>query len=180
MKSLTKGAFAVVSVLVVGQLYAQPAPPTTDPTPTTLQLSAAEMQLRATELKTQLQVDLQHVLHLQTMARKEKDVIKLNCVNDKLVKLKAEANLFDMDHKELILALEKDATNAQPTYDLVVKAGDSVHKLREEADSCAGEPELTSGENTFTQPHFPDDPTKGLPFETGSLIEPPAYASPWT
>ena len=60
----------------VGILAAAP-----DSTPTTI--SDATAQTAA--ILTQMREDANHVLRLQGIARKDKDVIKLNCVNDKLV-----------------------------------------------------------------------------------------------
>ena len=36
-----------------------------------------------------------YVKHLQEQARKDRDVIKLNCVNDKLVQMKPQMNMND-------------------------------------------------------------------------------------
>jgi len=189
MKSVKNGALAVVAALAIGgQLYAQPADPdglaqapgTGDPASPSRRLSAAEMVTRATELEAQIKVDSQHVQHLQAMARKEKDVIRLSCVNDKMVRVKAGANIFDGSNRDLAGALDRDERFTY--FDSVLKAADDVHKAREEADRCAGEVELESeSKSTFTGPDIVDDPTSGLPFdEPGTLIEPPGYASPFS
>lgn len=144
-------------------------------------VSVAEMATKLGELQTQTKDDLQHVLHLQAVARKDKDVIKLTCVNDKYVRLKAESNVFDAQKRDLLASLEKDSRVT--SYDSMSVAADGVHKAREEAERCMGEPELgdSDSKNSFTPPDITDDPTKGLSFDVpGSVFEPPAYASPWS
>ncbi len=141
------------------------------------QLSLPEMLVRGIELDKGVKVDIRHVKHLQEVARKNKDVIKLTCVNDKYLSLKAQANIFDDFHRELEGA-NADGTERIAVYDHVTDAADKVHKLRIEADACVGELELgTESSNGTDHPPFPDDPTVGDPF--GEVIEPPGYASPY-
>jgi hypothetical protein len=183
-KKILVGALLVVTT----QLYAQPTDPTVAPDPAqpvvpgvSAKLSPVEMSQRATELEAMVRADDRHVLHLQALARKDKDVIKLTCVNDKYVRLKAESNVFDAQKRDLLSSLEKDSRVT--TFDSMAVAADGVHKAREEAERCMGEPELgdSDSKNSFTPPDITDDPTKGLSFDTpGSVFEPPAYASPWS
>ena len=182
-----KGALVVVLALVTGQLYAQPADPTPAPAAgepaqkSVAGMSAADMQASATTLETNVRVDIQHVTGLQARARSEKDVIKLSCINDKMIKLKAEANLFDQAKIQLLGSLDRDERFT--AYPNLTQAADRVHKQREEADACVGRPELeTDSGNSFTAPDIPDDPTAGLPFDditVGGTMEPPGYASPY-
>jgi hypothetical protein len=138
-------------------------------------LSPADVQTRVHQLHEQTRADARHVQYLQQVARKEKDVIKLNCVNDKLVQIKPQMNLADSAEAEL--GGITDATR-MAVFDTVVQAAESVRRLREEADQCIGEPITQGGEssNSFTGPQAPDDPTKGF---TGNGLEPPSYASPY-
>jgi hypothetical protein len=187
MKSLTKLGIVVGVVIgccITGTLLAQP-PDDTDTNDTsakvsgsiTSNLSLLDMLGRSHDLETQVQGDLRHVRHLQEIARKNKDVIKLTCVNDKFLAIKAQANIFDDTHREL------EGANAQSTerfniFALVTQAAENVRKLRIEADACVGEREIgTETFNGVTHPPFPDDPTVGHPFDEG--IEPPGYASPF-
>src|SRR5262245_25938536 len=61
----------------------------------TVVLSLPDIQLRVHQLHDQVRADARHIQHLQQIARKEKDVIKLNCVNDKLVQVKPQMNIAD-------------------------------------------------------------------------------------
>ena len=138
-------------------------------------LSPAELQARVRQLHDQTRADARHIQHLQQIARKEKDIIKLNCVNDKLVQVKPQMNIGDAAEAELEGAKDADRMSL---FETVSQSAETVRRLREEADQCIGEPIQTGGEssNSFTGPHAPDDPGKG--FE-GPDIEPPVYASPF-
>lgn len=188
MKSLIRRMFpAAIALAATGQLHAQPGPavgetPEAVSPAVSTNLTPAEMTTRADELEAQVGVDIRHVQHLQATARKEQDIIKLSCINDRMIRLKAEANMFDTARQELTGALETQERFA--TFDKVVRAAGRVHRIREEADSCAGEQDLASeASNTFDGPDIIDDPTDGMPFDDdvggGGLVEPPAYASPF-
>ncbi|MDB4963236.1 MAG: hypothetical protein JWP01_3235 [Myxococcales bacterium] len=184
MKRFKKsGLPAVAAMLIASQLYAQPVVPATPPTDPAApapqgQLSADEMKVRSQALTAQVRTDIQRVQHLQTLARQQKDIIKLSCVNDKFVKLKAETNIFDNTQAELTASIDTDARFA--VFPRLEKAGVDTHKVREEAEACVGEGEIVPGNSdaTVTSPEIEDDPTSGVPF--GAVeVEPPAYASPF-
>ena len=141
----------------------------------TVTLPAVEVSARVQVFQEQTRADARHMQHLQQLARKEKDVIKLNCVNDKLVQVKPEMNIVDAAIAELESAT--DATR-MTVFESISTAAENVRRLREEADQCIGEPVQTGGDssNSFTGPTAPDDPTKGF---NGPELEPPAYASPY-
>jgi hypothetical protein len=139
-------------------------------------LSPGDLQARVHLLHEQTRTDARHVQYLQQIAKKEKDVIKLNCVNDKLVQIKPQMNLADSAEAELNVAPDAGRIAA---FDSLAQAADSVRRLREEADQCIGEAITQGGSessNSFTGPQVPDDPTKGF---TGKQLEPPGYASPF-
>jgi hypothetical protein len=141
----------------------------------TVTMSLTDMQARVAVLHEQVRADLRRIQHLQALARKEKDVIKLNCVNDKLVQVKPYMNMADAGEAELPMASE---STRMSVFEGIQQAVENVRLLREEADQCIGEPVQTGGDssNSFTGPNAPDDPTRG--FE-GPPIEAPGYASPY-
>lgn len=147
----------------------------TGATGNTVTVSLVELQSRVHLLHDQTRADARHIQHLQQLARKEKDVIKLNCVNDKLVQVKPQMNIADSGESEL--EGSNDA-NRMAAFELITQAADNVRRLREEADQCIGEPVQTGGDssNSFTGPGMRDDPTKGF---VGRDIEAPGYASPF-
>ena len=138
-------------------------------------MSLADLQMRTHQLHEQTRADARHVQHLQQIARKEKDIIKLNCVNDKLVQLKPEMNIADAAEAQLEVSRD---TERMAIFTSISQAAETVRRLREEADQCIGEPITTGSEssNSFTGPDAPDDPTKGM---DNPEIEPPGYASPY-
>lgn len=152
------------------------ADPSTARVDATRTLPLADLQARVHQLHDQARADARHVQYLQQIARKDKDVIKLNCVNDKLVQIKPQMNLADTAESELGGAAD---ASRMAVFDTIAQATESVRRLREEADQCIGEA-ITQGSsessNSFTGPQAPDDPTKGF---TGKQLEPPGYASPF-
>lgn len=139
-------------------------------------LPLVDVRARVQMLHEQTRTDARHIQHLQQVARQEKDVIKLNCVNDKMVQVKPQMNMADA--KELELGSAGDSTR-MAIFESISQSAENVRRLREEADQCIGEPVTFGGgesSNTFTGPNAPDDPTKGF---NGNPIEPPGYASPF-
>jgi len=149
-----------------------------------VKLSLPEMVAKAEALDLQIKADMRHVLHLQAKARQEKDVIKLNCINDKLVQLKAQVNIFDTARSSLTAGLEGasgSSEDKQSAFAEVTSTGEAVKNLRAEADICVGEPELFKQESSseVKRPEIPDDPGSD-PFGPGKgPFEAPAYASPF-
>lgn len=179
MKSFKKYAMltALFSAAVV-QAQTAPPPPKTATT--------AQMQTASEQIKQQIDDDLRHVLHLQALARKGKDVIKLTCINDKLVQIKAQMDLYDNAKLQLDSAISNGDGTAPTVFEDVTKTGNDVKKLRGEADGCAGELELYKQESATNVERPPDldDPTQGDPGfgggdDSGGGVEPPGYATPF-
>jgi len=168
MKLLQKSLLAAALVVAAGQLYAGPS----DDADATL---VAKMK----DLDKQVRGDLDHIVSLQAIARKQQDVIKLSCVNDRYVKAKAGANIFDNARADLLSVHDSDA-RVRATAS-VNSATETVHTAREEADRCVGSTEIESDANTsYTKPDVPDDPTVGgMPLGGGVVIEPPTYSTPF-
>lgn len=180
MKSLTKSVL-FAGALLAGHIYAQPSG---SPPPPSLQerpapepaLSPEDMRKNAQDLRDQVRSAIQYMQAQQAKARKQQDVIKLTCVNDKFIKLKAQANLFDQAHRDLLAAF--DTRGRTDAYERVTRTAGDIHAIREEAAICIGEPQLGSeSESGYTSPTIVDDPTQGLPFDIE--VEPPAFASPY-
>jgi hypothetical protein len=171
---------SLAALLVAGNLGAQPASPTPAPAPApapakTVKLSAEEMKLRTTQFAEKQRRDLQRMQYLQSIARKENDVIKLNCVNDKLILFKAQTNNFDNLNAELQSSLETE--RRFELYEQVSQAAAAALQTADDANGCVGAGELKESSTDFTGPTLVDDPTHGLPFEI--KVEPPAHASPF-
>ncbi len=182
MKRFTKIGVAITVLIAGGQLAAQPSSAPAGkaaPAVSSANLTAAQMVARADVMASDVRAALQHVQHLQTLARQEKDVIKLTCVNDKYLELKAAANLFDGTAATFTNSLDTDDRTS--AFDEASKAAAAVQTLKDAADTCVGKAELLTSETDSTSPDIVDDPTSTLPFdETTSVgIEQPGYASPF-
>jgi hypothetical protein len=192
MKSLKKGLMAGIAVAVSSSLlYAAPGDkPKPDPaeltggkdgnTAAAKPLTADEISKKSTQLQEQMSKDMVHVGRLQQKARKEKDVIKLNCVNDKMVQMKAMMNLADDKRTQITDALTLGNGRAPERFADYSQSANEIKKLREDADVCVGVGPDYVGDSKLnvSNPGIPDDPTAGNPFTGG--IEPPAYASPFS
>jgi hypothetical protein len=143
---------------------------------------AGEKRVRADQIEKDLDLDNRHVMHLQALARKEKDVIKLTCINDKIVQIKAQMDISDAASLQLDNSDEALASTALAEIE---QAGTDVKRLRSEADVCAGELEMYKQESKadFERPEL-DDPTHGGPFQSPEQLgetdfDPPAFATPF-
>jgi hypothetical protein len=141
-------------------------------------LSPAEMTSRTEKIRTGIVEDSRRMLYLREQAKKQKDVIKLSCVNDKIVQLKAEMNIAQTTGAQLDIAITADDENRKHLFVELTTTAESIKRLREEANACIGEPELYKQESgvEVTEPVIVDDPNVD-PFGVG--VEPPAYASPF-
>jgi hypothetical protein len=147
---------------------------------TQAKISAEDMKGQVTTLTAQAGIDAHHVEQLRLTARRQKDVIKLNCVNDKYLQIKSLLNLMDEASARLEVAiLSKDEDARYHEYTMFTVSAEKVRALRGEADGCVGEELTYLGETVVDvkKPEIPDDPTDDNPFD--NVIEPPAYASPF-
>jgi hypothetical protein len=184
MRSLTKYApilaiFCTVTALAAPDAPAPAPAPAAPVAPVAPVMSIADMQTKSAAIQAQLEEDSQHVLHLKEVAKKQKDVIKLNCVNDRIIQIKAQRNIADDANTQLQAALSKGSDDRAQLFDQLNSIGENVKHLREQANSCIGETELFKQESGVEvhHPEIPDDPTAGAPFTFG--VEAPGYASPY-
>ena len=144
-------------------------------------LTGPQMQQEVVNAKEAAARDASKVVLLQGSARTEQDVIKLSCVNDKYVQIKGEQNVFDEQSAQLNVVI--DTEERFTAFATISATGSRIHKLRVAAEACAGTAELvTDLGNSVTGPTIVDDPTAGIPFSdngNATVIEPPAYASPY-
>lgn len=154
-------------MLAGGTLLAQP----NNPSPQAAQDDPSEMRVGVQNADKEIQKDTRTVIALQLQARKDKDVVRLTCINDKLLQIKALRNIFDQQRTSF------EAAEKPEEYGQIVGSAASVRQLREQAQVCAGETQFVSDMQTgYTSPDIPDDPSKDL-FPSGP--EQPGYASPY-
>jgi hypothetical protein len=191
MKTLRKillGA-AIVAMATAGTLYAQTAPSgggadepdTSVPMTKETQLSPGEMTARAKVLQGEMEANFKYITDLKIRARKQKDVIKLNCINDKFLQIKALMNIAEGAQMNLEVAIMgRDDEARFHEFSKVTISAEKVQALRNEAEACIGEELTYVGplDVEVDAPEIPDDPTATDPFGEG--IEPPAYESPFS
>lgn len=185
MKSLTKSLSALALFAAV-TVHAQTPPKADDkkdaaPAVST-KLSIPQMSEQAGTFGEQIAEDARKMRNLQEVARKEKDVVKLTCVNDRLVELKAQQNIYDQESQQFQASTSAgNAETARASFDKLGETTEAVKLLRGAAETCIGVPELYKQEEaSVSHPDFPDDPTTEDPFDpVFEQVEPPGYASPF-
>jgi hypothetical protein len=192
MRSLRGLTIFLALVIGGGFLHAQPAdepaegddaPEVSVPMEKQAQLSPKEMTEKSSELIADMNVMLKRVLQLKQTARKSKDIIKLNCVNEKLLELKQLLNIADTASTDLTEAITvQDEQGRYHQFTQIIISHEKAGSVRDEAEACVGEELIFVGptEVDVTGPNIPDDPTADDPFDfdPGDL-EPPGYASPF-
>lgn len=149
-------------------------------------LSPREMATEADRLVGEMEGMHVRVLELQGSARKAKDVIKLNCVNEKLLAVKQLLNIGEAAQTDLTEAIAGGDTAGQIHYYGQVRLShERTTAERDEAEGCIGEEIIFVGptQTTVDGPAIADDPTDDPvdPFDTLNAfeIERPAFATPF-
>jgi hypothetical protein len=192
-------AFGVL--FVSGTVLAQPAAPpaqapappagapgTPDPGAVDLRiqqrptLSTSEMATQVTEYKKRMEEVAKRIQLLIEEARKQKDIIRINCLTDKLVQVKANQNIADRSGQAMQdSASRNDRDAAFHEYTRITIVNQNVQVLGGEAEACVGEDLSYVGATRVdvdTEGVPPGDPTQpGSP--TGPEIARPPSASPF-
>lgn len=120
---------------------------------------------------------LQRLLELREEARDSKDVVKLNCVNDKLTQV---TGLLKMGEAAEVLLKDslarRDHEAALHEFTKVTLGRQKTEDLRTEAESCVGELAVYSGSTQVTVETKTQ--RKGDPTQTPSTQLPPDRAVP--
>jgi len=177
------GALALVATAsVFAQAGDTPKPPDGALPRTTRTLSTPEMVNEAKAMLSKMQDIMKRVVQLQEVARKQKDIIKLNCVNDKLVQIKGNMNVAETANTAMHEAIARnDDGQRQHEFTRVGLVFQKIQVLGTEAENCIGE-DLTFVGQTEVQveidPNVPDtDPTQET--KPDPVIERPPVSSPF-
>jgi hypothetical protein len=175
-----------LALLTAGTVHAQapaPAKPVTPqaterasevPDPEKLRRSSASVQSMRTALSD--------VLGRLEEARATKDVVKLNCVNEKLTQVKGLLRISEQSDVALQEAVaRKDATASEHEYTKVTIAKSKVAQLRNDAEQCIGQLAFRTDENLTVEVQVPaglpsGDPTN--PAAPAPVTSRPPVASP--
>jgi hypothetical protein len=159
-------AFALV-LLVGGTVFAQgapaPAPPASEEQIRNAgRLSPEQQGQEAIKYLGQMRTIQTRVEQLREQALKSKDVIRLNCVNEKLTEIKGNINVGERAHNDMGRA-GQDAPERTHQFTKVATIQQKVVILGQEAEQCVGEDIRYTGTTTVvteTPPGLPDDPTR--------------------
>jgi hypothetical protein len=123
---------------------------------------------------------LKDVLQKLEEARNTKDVVKLNCVNEKLTQIKGLLRISEQSDVQLQEAVaRKETATAEHEFTKVTIARSKVEQLRAEAEQCIGQLAFRTDENLSVEVEFPDylppgDPTQMPPPISIDSRPPPA------
>jgi hypothetical protein len=143
-------ASTLVGQVVLAQPVAQPPPveplPGGAPSDASIgarqrsTLSPQEMVTQAQEYRERIDKTYKQVQALVETARREKDVIRLNCVLDKLAQLKANVAVVDRAMQDLRDAINRrDDGESAHQYSKISIVNSKVQVLNAEAQACVGQ-----------------------------------------
>ncbi len=148
-------------------------------------ISPADMSAQAGSLLGEMEAAQARLTALQAQARESRDIIKLNCVNDKLLQVKQLINIAESARGNMQAAISSRDDGARyHNFTVITVSGEKTRSLRDEAEACIGEELVFKGRASIDvdRPDIPDDPTTPDPFDlatNGFDIERPTYATPF-
>lgn len=185
------GKLGLAVLFVTTTVLAQPAPtPATGDKPDAevrfrkgSQLTAEEQLSQAQGYIAKMKSIQSNVSKLAGKARKDKDIIKLNCVNDKLIQIKGHLNLAERSRDNLKVAAQRNDDGARNhEFAKLTITYQKVTVLGQEAEACIGEDISFVGATRVdveVDPNVPqEDPTE-MPEPPLPIVRPP-LASPFS
>ncbi len=113
---------------------------------------------------------LKDVLGKLEEARNTKDVVKLNCVNEKLTQIKGFLRVSEQADVALQEAVAKrESSSAEHEFTKVTIARQKVEQLRAEAEECIGQLAFRTDEQAVVEVEVPE----GLPSEDPTQVPQP-------
>ncbi len=176
MSPTIAGLFVACSLLV-GRASAQtptPGAPTLPIVPARLTgLTDAGKLEKSGEHLERMKSSLRQVLGRVSEARNEKDVVKLNCVNEKLTQIKALLKVAEQADVALHESIANRDPGADTEFSKIGIARTKIDGLRGEADQCIGQLAYVVDERTTVEVQQPE----GLPERDVTSRRPPS--APW-
>jgi hypothetical protein len=144
-------------------------------------VGVGEMEAKADVMIEKMRSSRKYVQNLLDAARKEKDIIKITCLNDKLTQINVSIRTFEDRSISLRTAIQTGDTEAiNHEYNILSVLNQKVDGLRLKAEACIGETEGYLGKTEVTVSRPPGeaemDPTT---FDEigGEVVERPPPAS---
>ncbi len=178
----------MLAVLAAGLAMAQspsPAAPPAPPAATAALEKASDVPdsqklVRSTQALGGMREVLRAVLGKVEEARRTKDVVKLNCANEKLTQIKGLLRISEQADVSLQEAVSRqEASSSEHEFTKVMIAQQKVAQLRSEAEECIGQLAFRTDENLFVEVEEPTnlpggDPSRPLPPDIVLVRPPPA------
>lgn len=137
---------------------------------------------RSADAVTRMRAVLKDVLGKLEEARNTKDVVKLNCVNEKLTQIKGLLRISEQADVALQESVVKqERTAADHEFTKVMIARQKVEQLRAEAEECIGQLAFRTDENLTVEVEIPDNLPKNDPTDVPKppdVINRPPMSSP--
>ncbi len=174
--------FVLPALLLAAAAFAQAPvrPVAAPPEEKASEVPDAQKLSRSSAAVAQMQAAYKAVLGKLEEARNTKDVVKLNCVNEKLTQVKGLLRISEQSDVALQEAVaKKDAPSADHEYTKVTIAQSKVEQLRTEAEQCIGQLAFRTDENLSVEVVVPSDlpggdPTNTPPPTPATVCPPPA------
>ncbi|MGA9520349.1 MAG: hypothetical protein WBV82_02730 [Myxococcaceae bacterium] len=138
------------------------------------QVPPEEKKRRSAEALTAMRDVLKDALGKLEEARNTRDVVKLNCVNEKLTQIKGLLRISEQADVSMQEALARsETTTADHEFTKVMIARQKVNQLRGEAEECIGQLAFQTDQNVQVEVEVPDD----LPEDPTNPAPPPPIVS---
>lgn len=161
---------AIAVVLVGAPAGAQaPKAPAQPPREAGSGLTDAQKVEKADENIVRMKHVLKQVISRLEDARNEKDIVKLNCVNEKLTQIKGLLRVSEQADIALQEAAARKDEGAESEFQKIAIARVKVDQLRAEAEECIGQLAFVVDEKTTVDVELPRD----LPPQDLTDREPP-------
>jgi hypothetical protein len=132
-----------------GSAFAQQAPPSVPeaaPAVKAESIPDSEKLQRSSEYLVQMRQALKDVLKKLEEARASKDVVKLNCVNEKLTNIKGLLRISEQADISLQEAVaKKEEQGAEHEFTKVTIARQKIEQLKAESEQCVGQLAFETG-----------------------------------
>jgi hypothetical protein len=144
---------ALTALLVATTARAQGAPAAPSRAPGIV--PDAQKVQKADEYLARMRQDLKQVLARLEDARSEKDIVKLNCVNEKLAQVKGLLRVAEQADVALQESVARKDGGAEAEFQKISIAKVKVDQLRAEADQCVGQLAYAVDERTTVEVEAP-------------------------
>jgi hypothetical protein len=114
---------------------------------------------KAGEAISRMKTFLKQVLGRLEDARNERDVVKLNCINEKLTQMKGLLKVSEQADIALQEAVAKHDEGSEAEFSKIAIAKVKVDQLRTEAEECIGQLAFIVDERTTVEVEQPKDVT---------------------